>query len=405
MGRAIQYIFLILSVGFIAYTQALETVPNEYILKLKPNSKEKFFTSDKSNSDITVIKRMAGMMHVSLSKNAYQTLKSEVEFIEPNYIYKIPDLIAHDDIDMYDIPSKQWGLKAGPGVNAKKAWEITKGKSNIVVAVIDTGVDYNHRALANNMWVNTKEKLDGTDTDGNGYVDDIYGYDFANDNGDPLDDHNHGTHCAGIIAANATYAKGIAPKVSIMALKFLTKSGKGSLAGAVASIEYAVDNGADILSNSWGATVSSDSLKEAIKYAERKGVLFVAAAGNDGRNNDSRPIYPASYTSENIISVAAHNSWGRRAYFSNYGKRSVDIFAPGDKILSTVRNNKLKTYSGTSMATPFVAGAAALYLSEYGHVHYSTLKSAILNSAHYSSSLNSYVNSEGYLDAYEMLKF
>jgi thermitase len=410
MGRIIQIIFLFLSICFIAYSHADDFVKNEYLLKLKTGSGLSFFT-DKNKGRGFIIKSLLGMQHVILRQEELALFKKnyqdDIEFIEPNYIYNILDFTPSDDDDDDDddlaIPSGQWGLNSTPGVNAKKAWNITTGSSRIVVAVIDTGVDYNHYALKNNMWINTKEKLDGKDTDGNGYIDDIHGYNFVKSSGDPLDDHNHGTHCAGIIAADSGVIKGIAPKVSIMALKFMDKDGQGSSADSIEAIKYAVDNGADILSNSWGSTSYSKSLREAIEYAKEHNVMFIAAAGNDGKNNDTTATYPASHTLSNIVSVAALDDSGYKAYFSNYGLKSVDLFAPGYKILSSVIGNKTGTYSGTSMATPFVAGAAALFLSEYGPVNYSVVKNALLNNVKKTNNLKNYVKTGGRLDVYQTL--
>jgi len=409
MGRIIQILTILFGIVFIGlgYSKANEYVQNEYIIKLKStkkaNSSLQFFFEKTQNSR-KMIKTIAGMYYVEMDQKDLDGFKksygSEIQFIEPNYIYTIADFEEAED---KVIPKGQWGLNATAGVNAEKAWKKTKGKPSVVVAVIDTGVDYNHYALDSSMWRNTGEVFDGTDSDGNGYVDDVFGINVINNSGDPLDDHGHGTHCAGIIAADSPSLKGVAPKVSIMGIKFLTKKGEGTLAGAIEAIEYAVDHGADVLSNSWGGKVGSEGLEEAIKYAERMGVLFVAAAGNKNYNNDKKGSYPANYKVPNVISVAASTSSGRKAYFSNYGKQSVDLFAPGDRILSSFLNNKTKTLSGTSMATPFVSGAAALYYSYYGKMHYSVVKEAIFEGTDYSSSFKNYVLTSGKLDVYKML--
>lgn len=420
MGSIIQWVFLFISITFITFTTlskaesvvANDMVKNEYILKLK-DAKLKpsivSFFSSKGFGKKRVKDTIAGMMHINLDKSELSRFKKEfadeIEFIEPNYIYTLPE--NEVDASLFNgssISKSQWGLLPLPGVNAEKAWAFTKGKRSVVVAVIDTGVDYKHFALRKNMWKNPREKLDGKDTDGNGFIDDIYGYDFANYDSDPMDDQSHGTHCAGIIAAKTPGLYGIAPNVSIMALKFLDSRGRGSLIGVIGAINYAVDNGADVLSNSWGGDQRSYALEEAIQYAEEKGILFVAAAGNENRNTDYRPVYPANYDVKNIVSVGAINRKGRRAYFSNYGKKSVDLFAPGENILSSIIGGQTKHYSGTSMATPFVSGAAALLISEYGKMHYSHIKRALIKSTHQLSSLKYYSLSGGTLDAYQLLK-
>ena len=276
---------------------------------------------------------------------------------------------------------QQWGLhntgknlsyesgegRAGVDMNAEQAWGLITGDRRLKIAVIDTGVDYTHPDLQENMWVNEAEfnGQEGVDDDGNGYVDDIYGYDFANDDGDPMDDHSHGTHCAGIIAATHDPAgiAGLMADVQIVAVKFLSRSGGGSTADAIRSIDYAIKVGVHIMSNSWGGGGHNRALMDAIQAAKDSGILFVAAAGNNGRNNDSRPSYPASYEVENVISVGAMDANGDMASFSNYGAESVDIFAPGVKILSSVIGERYKRFSGTSMATPYVSAALGLLLA------------------------------------------
>lgn len=275
--------------------------------------------------------------------------------------------------------------KEGADISVLEAWKKTKGSREVVVAVIDTGIDYTHPDLKDNMWVNEAEKngVRGQDDDANGYTDDIYGWDFVSahrerpyygqlGDPDPMDDHGHGTHCAGTVGAmgdNQEGVVGVSWKVSLMALKFLSENGSGSTSDAFRAIRYAADNGVDIISASYGGGLPNPAMQLAIDYAGKKGVLFVAAAGNDGANNDETPQFPSSYLASNIISVAASDSRDRLASFSNYGSESVDIAAPGVAITSTYptgldkSGSPYRTWSGTSMATPHVAGAAALILS------------------------------------------
>jgi len=292
---------------------------------------------------------------------AYQN-NPNVEYAELNYIVSI-DLTADDPFYR-----SQWSLQT---INAPEAWDITTGSSQIIVALVDTGVDYNHRDLQQNMWVNDAELngIKGQDDDRNGYVDDIYGYNFIYNNGDPTDDHGHGTHCAGIIAAkgnNALDIAGICWNAKIMALKFLGLQGEGTTADVVQALHYAVENGADIISNSWGNNSESNVLKDALDYAHSQGVILVAAAGNDNSNS---PYYPAGY--EHIISVAATDADDNKWSLSNYGDW-VDIAAPGVDILSLRAEGTSQgvsyspstvVLSGTSMAAPHIAGACALLLS------------------------------------------
>lgn len=315
--------------------------------------------------------------------------------------------------------SKQWGM-VDNGV--REAWQKTQGRPDIVVAVLDTGVDYTHEDLIENLWWNKNEiPNNGIDDDKNGFVDDVIGYDFVTNDplpydlavDNPLDlltgggNPGHGTHCAGNVAArgqNSIGVTGVAPNVKIMSLRFISEKGSGTTAAAIQAIRYAVDNGAQILSNSWGGEGKDDqseenlALKEAIQYAQDKGVLFVAAAGNGrkgvGYNNDtdSLPIYPASYSFENIITVAAIDSSDKLGSFSNFGSKTVHIGAPGVKVFSTTVANQYSdtvidkfgfkaTWDGTSMATPHVAGAAALYWSAHPNATYKDVKNAILKSA------------------------
>ena len=235
-----------------------------------------------------------------------------------------------------------------------------------MVAIIDTGIDYTHPDLAANIWTNPGEIAgDGIDNDGNGYVDDVHGYDFVNNDGDPMDDHFHGTHTAGTVGAvgnNGVGVTGVNWQVKLMALKFLGASGSGSVSGAVSALEYAVTMGVRLSNNSWGGGGYSQALYDAIKNSQVIGHVFVAAAGNSGVNSDLQPAYPASYDLDNIISVAAIDSSDNLASFSNRGVVTVDLAAPGVAVLSTVLGGGYASYSGTSMATPHVTGAAALAL-------------------------------------------
>ncbi len=250
-------------------------------------------------------------------------------------------------------------------IDAAEAWDTARGSSTgKIVAVIDTGVDYTHPDLAANMWQNPGETQDGIDNDGNGLVDDIFGADFANNDGDPMDDNNHGTHCAGTIGAvgdNGVGVVGVAWTTRIMGLKFLTASGSGSTSNAIKCIDYAISKNATILSNSWGGGGYSSALEAAIVRARDAGAVFVAAAGNNGVNTDTSANYPSNYAVTNVVSVAATDRNDALASFSNYGLNTVDLGAPGVSVLSTTRNNTYSTFSGTSMATPHVSGALAVF--------------------------------------------
>jgi subtilisin family serine protease len=309
-----------------------------------------------------------------------------IEYAEPNYIQKaigIPNDTRFDDLwGMHN--TGQTGGTADADIDAVEAWDTFTGSRDVVVAVIDTGVDYNHVDLVDNRWVNEGEiPSNGVDDDGNGYIDDVYGYDFAYDDSDPMDGDSHGTHCSGTIGGvgnNSIGVAGVSHAVRIMAVKFLNDSGSGSTDDAIDSIIYAVDNGAQILSNSWGGGGFSQGLKDAISYANDHNVLFVAAAGNDSLNNDVYPNYPSNYEVPNVLAVAATDDNDALAWFSNYGLTTVDLGAPGDGTLSTVPGNGYGYKSGTSMATPHVSGAAALLKGYNPSLTALELKSIIMDS-------------------------
>jgi len=366
-----------------------KVVSSEKILKKNPKAVENEKTKilKKHGLDRIYILKLPKNSDVNKMVSKYNE-NPDVEYAEQNYKVHIDATIPDDEYF-----SLLWGMHntgqsegtADADIDAPDAWDITTGSSDIVVAVIDTGVDYNHPDLNDNMWVNVAE-LNGVadyDDDGNGYVDDIYGSDFINNEGDPNDDHGHGTHCSGTIAAggnNGIGVVGVSWNAKIMALKFLGSDGSGDTLGAIDAINYAIDNDADIMSNSWGGGGYSLALKDAILTANDAGILFVAAAGNSRKNTDRRPHYPSSYDVPNIISVAATDHNDALAGFSNYGPNSVDLGAPGVTIGSTYPSNSYVYMSGTSMAAPHVAGAAALIMAENPTISVDVLKAKILDS-------------------------
>ncbi len=270
-------------------------------------------------------------------------------------------------------------------IDAPEAWELLSGDGGTIVAVVDTGVDYLHPDLAASMWRNPGEIAgNGVDDDGNGFVDDVFGADFLNQDGDPMDDHGHGTHVAGTIAAvhnNAQGVAGVNPHARIMALKFLDASGTGTVLDAVAAIDYAVSHGAKISNHSWSSGGFSQALEDALERAKQAGHIVVAAAGNDGSNVDVSPSYPASFALDNVVAVAATDRNDRLAGFSNFGPVSVDLAAPGYAILSTVPGGAYDTLSGTSMATPHVAGVASLVWDQNPGWSYSRVIDKVLTAA------------------------
>lgn len=279
----------------------------------------------------------------------------------------------------------QLGGVPGVDVGALAAWEITTGSRDTVIAVIDSGVMHTHRDLRANMWVNPGEiPGNGVDDDGNGYIDDVHGINAVTGTGDPMDDDGHGTHVAGTIGAVANNGfghVGVAWEVQIMGLKFIRASGFGILSDAIECLDYAVAMGAKVSNNSWGGGGFNQALLDAITRAREAGHLFIAAAGNDASDNDSTPAYPASYPLDNIISVAAIDRKGIIADFSNYGRRSVHVAAPGVEIYSTYigSDTAYDSLQGTSMASPHVAGVAALILSAAPDADYIEIRERILS--------------------------
>jgi len=287
-----------------------------------------------------------------------------------------------------DLDDKLWGLhnKGQSGgtvdadIDAPEAWGRTTGSNDVLVAVIDTGIDYNHPDLRDNMWTNPGEiPGDGIDNDGNGVVDDIHGYNAYDDDGDPMDGHSHGTHCAGTIAAqgnNREGVVGVAWDAKLMGVKIFSDSGRTSSDAILRGILYATKNGARITSNSWGGGGANDLIKEAF---EKSTGFHVMAAGNDGRNVDRRENYPSGYEMPNSISVAATDRNDKLAGFSNFGEKEVDMGAPGVQTYSTTPGGKYGYKSGTSMATPHVSGAAALLVANEPGISNEELKQRLMD--------------------------
>jgi subtilisin family serine protease len=313
--------------------------------------------------------------------------------------------------------SQLWGLNntgqtggtADADIDATEAWNVRTSAGNLVVAVIDTGIRYTHTDLTANMWINPGEIAgNGIDDDANGVVDDVHGINALAGTGDPLDDNGHGTHVAGTIGAvgnNGTGVAGVAWSVKLMACKFLDAQGTGSLSDAVTCIDYARQNGARIMNNSWGGGGFSQALADAIAAARNDGILFVVAAGNSGMNNDSTPAYPSSYNLANIVSVAATDHNDQRAYFSNYGTSSVHLGAPGVNIVSTYNTSDTgyASLSGTSMACPHVAGAAALVWAQFPTLSHTQVKARLLAASDSLATMANIVETGGRLNLHRAL--
>lgn len=424
--------FILSSVSFHAIAQ--EARPGEYVVKMRGDPSRQIEVierlAQKGFQTRRVLRAASGIFLTALDPKLLRTQREimslaneDIEYLEPNYIYRtsvgakpperLPPPPPAQGVNRAALPTvfpndpsfgSLWGLYndgradskgtrgvVGADIWAPQAWALHKGSKSVIVAVIDTGVDVNHPDLKDNLWVGE-----------NG----IRGYNAVKNNFDPFDDDGHGTHCAGTIGgrgSNSLGVTGVNWTVQIMPIKFMEK-GAGDLASAIRGIRWAVDHGAQVLSNSWGGGGYSRLLEEEIKNAQSKGVLFVAASGNEGNDNDKKPSYPASYKVDNVISVAATDNRDRLASFSNYGATSVDLSAPGVSVLSTVLNKSYASFDGTSMATPHVAGAAALLMSYRVGLSVPQVKAKILNSVDKVPALNQKVLSGGRLNLYRMLQ-
>lgn len=306
--------------------------------------------------------------------------------------------------------SGQEGGKSNADLSAVRAWSKTTGSNKVVIAVLDTGVDYTHKDLAPNMWFRPDNVPQYKDDD-LGIVNDSRGFNAADNVNDPMDENGHGTHCAGIIGAKGNNEEGISGinwQVEIMPLKFLGRGGFGTTKDAIEAINYAVDrkrNGVNIriISASWGSTQYSKALEDAIRAAGEAGILFVAAAGNSSTDNDRSPHYPSNYDLPNVISVAAVDRTDNLANFSNYGAKTVHVAAPGREIISTWLNDDYRDASGTSMATPYVSGTAALILAVEPNLSVTKLKERLIDSVDKIPSLDGKVVSGGRINAAKAL--
>ena len=408
-----------------------EYVPGQLLVKFKPGASkakraqamaaargapvEKIHTpamrDSRDEEGVTVIKTGLGVPEAIAAMIA----SGEVEYAEANFIY------THQAIsnENYVTGGSLWGMYSSTetgggrankfGIGATTAWQNDKTNcSSVYVGIIDEGYNWAHQDLAANAGMNPGEIAGNKiDDDGNGYIDDVYGWDFVRNDKTVYDGSidDHGTHVAGTIGAvggNGVGVAGVCWNVKLMNAKFLGRSG-GSTKNAIKAVDYFTNlknKGLNVVAtnNSWGGGGYSQGLKDAIDRAGAAGILFVAAAGNSARNNDSTSSYPASFTSANIISVASIDSSGALSSFSNYGPTTVDIGAPGGNILSTLPGNTYGAYSGTSMATPHVAGAVALYAALNPSASAAQIKEAILNGATPTTSLNGKVLTGGRLN-------
>jgi subtilisin family serine protease len=322
-----------------------------------------------------------------------------VDYAEPDFRMNV--MAEPNDFRFQD--GSQWNLKntgiyggtVGADIHAVRAWDLRSSAAGVIVAVVDTGVRQTHEDLRGNLWTNPGETgidaaghdkaTNGIDDDGDGYIDDVHGINAITQTGNPNDDHGHGTHVAGIIGATANNNVGIAGvawRVQLMALKYLDSTGEGSISDAIECLDYARTHGAKVVNASWGSyQFTSQALRDAIANLRDAGIIFVAACGNSASNNDATPLYPASYEFDNIISVAASTRTDNAAAYSNWGRTTVDLAAPGSPIFSTWNgsDSDYRYNDGTSMAAPHVAGAAALIWSLNPSLTYRQVIADILN--------------------------
>lgn len=347
--------------------------------------------------------------------------RPEVKYVEANYEIHLEP--SHEIFSAARYPSaaggpndplfgNQWALantgqnggRAGADISALQAWTTTRGDDSVVVAVLDSGVDYEHLDLADNIWTRPANLRVYVDRD-LATTDDLHGFSAIGE--DPMDENGHGTHCAGIIGATGDNGEGVTGvnwKVQIMPLKFMDASGSGTTADAIAAINYVIERNragvnVRIISASWGSTQRSQALEDVISKANDAGILFVAASGNSSEDTDRTPHYPSSYDLTNVISVAALDNNDQLTSFSNYGAKSVHIAAPGKDILSTWLENDFREASGTSMATPVVAGVAALVLAKNPKLSVDELRKRLLKSVDKLDGLKGKVESGGRINA------
>ncbi len=441
MATRLFYIYIIL---FVCLTGIVNAAPAEYkegelLVRFTPEADGKQTTATERNQLLTSIgggevkrsfRNVPGLTLVKLPENSSveESLPAfratgKFLYVEPNYKIRLLSTIPNDTSfgSLWGMHNTgQSGGKPDADIDAPEAWDLITD-SNIVVAVLDTGIDYTHPDLAANMWINPgedhpplgtvgPEDFDGVnndgnyDSEGNPLIDDIRGWDFADNDNNPTDYLPHGTHVAGIIGAvgnNNVGVTGVCWNVKIINLKIFPNYGEeGFIADVISAMEYAIDKGAKVLNNSWGGGPDNQSLKDEIDAAGAAGVLFVAGAGNDSSNNDTSPYYPSNYTSPSIISVMATDRNDNRYSTSNYGPTSVDLGAPGSNIFSCIPTSNYGYLSGTSMAAPHVAGACALLWSVNPALNYLDVKNIILDTVDVPGTLTGTCVTNGRLNLY-----
>jgi subtilisin family serine protease len=395
-------------------------VGDHLLIKLQPGRSESDLKARLPSLNAKIRRRLSDSDHYLVALNnpsiaAFDQLRSALEKSPDLIAYAEPDYIVHHQSTPVfpDDPSfdQQWHLhntgqtggSSDADIDAPEAWGVTTGSTSVVIAVIDSGMDLTHPDLTPNLWINPDEIPDNNlDDDNNGYIDDIHGWNFVTNTASPMDDNGHGTHTAGIVGAsgnNAIGVSGVSPVVQLMPLKFLSASGSGTNSDAIDAIHYATAKGVFLSSNSWGGSGFSQAMKDAIDAAHTAGIGFIAASGNSGINNDLYPDYPASFTSPNLISVAATDHTDSLVWFSNFGAQSVHLAAGGHQILSTGLGGGTEIMSGTSMAAPQVSGAAALLKAANPSLSFAQIQAMLLATTDPLPSLTNKTRTGGRLNA------
>ena len=391
---------LLLSGGNVSAAESMKTTPkteNLSVMCVQPNYQIHIKYKDE----------LKNKRNVGLFERVKTTDKYGIHHRNKNKVIEINE-------DYYPL---QWGIEnvgqtlyqegvAGIDANVKKAWTITRGSERVLVGVLDSGIDINNVDIKDNIYVNKREIAgNGRDDDRNGYIDDVNGWDFLNDDASVFDsalEDSHGTYVASIIGAplDDVGMVGVSPNVTIVPLKFMSSVDGGDTTDAIRAIEYAKKIGVKIIVCSWNGSTYNEALKEVMK---KSGILFVCASGNQGINIDATPMYPASYDLENIISVGAIDNQGNVPVYSNYGKKAVDVLAPGDAILGQFPGNMYYATNGTSAAAPFVAGEAALIYSKNPRMRSGSVKRCIMKNV-VKDSRYSRVKSGGRIDVYRAVR-
>lgn len=392
-------------------------VPGELLVQLQEGVQDVVTLTEDYGMEVEESFRGGGLVRVHLSdgqsvEEALRRVEGDprIRFAEPNHLYELEGARTPNDLkpELWGLHNTgQGGGVADADIDAPEAWAITTGsrETGPIIAILDSGVDLNHPDLVRNLWTNPGEiPGNGIDDDGNGVVDDVHGFDARHQTGAPQDEHSHGTHVAGTIAAEGNDGKGIVGvnwEARLMPVRIFDKDGKTDAATILRGVTYATRMGARLTSNSWGGGNYNQSIKEAF---EASPALHIMASGNSKKNNDAVPHYPSSYDLPNKVVVAATDRKDGLARFSNYGATSVDLAAPGVDIYSTVPGGGYASKSGTSMATPHVTGAAALVATAFPGITNDELKRRLMDSADPLPSLVGKVVSGGRLNAASALE-